>query len=24
MRKGVSYKARADQYTFAFEVTPAK
>ena len=24
MRKGLSYKARADQYTFAFEVTPAK
>ncbi len=24
MRKGLSYKARADQYTFAFEVVPAK
>jgi peptide/nickel transport system substrate-binding protein len=24
MRKGLGYKARADQYTFAFEVTPAK
>jgi peptide/nickel transport system substrate-binding protein len=24
MRKGLSYKARADQYTFAFEVAPAK
>jgi peptide/nickel transport system substrate-binding protein len=24
MRKGLSYKARADQYTFAFEVSPAK
>ena len=24
MRKGLAYKARADQYTFAFEVSPAK
>jgi len=24
MRKGIAYKARADQYTFAFEVTPAR
>ena len=24
MRKGLAYKARADQYTFAFEVAPAK
>ena len=24
MRKGLAYKARTDQYTFAFEVTPAK
>jgi len=24
MRKGITYKARADQYTFAFEVAPAK
>jgi len=24
MRKGIAYKARADQYTFAFEVAPAK
>jgi peptide/nickel transport system substrate-binding protein len=24
MRKGISYRARADQYTFAFEVSPAK
>jgi peptide/nickel transport system substrate-binding protein len=24
MRKGINYKARADQYTFAFEVAPAK
>jgi peptide/nickel transport system substrate-binding protein len=24
MRKGIAYRARADQYTFAFEVTPAK
>ena len=24
MRKDLAYKARADQYTFAFEVTPAK
>ncbi len=24
MRKGIQYRARADQYTFAFEVAPAK
>jgi len=24
MRKGLAYKARADQYTFAFEVSPAR
>jgi len=24
MRKGLAYKARADQYTFAFEVSPSK
>ena len=24
MRKGLSYRARADQYTFAFEVSPTK
>ena len=24
MRKGLAYKARADQYTFAFEVMPSK
>ncbi len=24
MRKGITYRARADQYTFAFEVAPAK
>jgi hypothetical protein len=24
MRKGLSYPARADQYTFAWEIKPAK